>query len=110
MVDSPRNSTRKIVACALLAAAPGLHCAPAGALAQTVPTLTDPNRWAVTGTDAARRFLSLARTRRVDIAIVGDSNVRNSNISGHEDGMGRAFAAHFGLYATRVDAVAAQGG
>src|SRR6185369_12619634 len=56
-----------------------------------------------------RRFLRLAATRRVDMCIIGDSNTRQIQITGHEDGMGRAFAARFGMYATRVDPFAGQG-
>jgi hypothetical protein len=67
------------------------------------PTATDPNRFAVTGGEVARRLFHLADTRRIDFAIIGDSNVRNSGISGHEDGMSRALSARFGSYATRVD-------
>lgn len=67
------------------------------------PTAADPNRFAVTGGETARRLFHLAESRRVDFAIIGDSNVRNSVVSGHEDGMGRALAARFGCYATRVD-------
>lgn len=74
------------------------------------PTLADPNRAAVVNADAVRRFFHLAETRRVDIALIGDSNVRNALISGHEDGMSRAFSARFGCYATRIDPVAGQGG
>ncbi|MBY0313579.1 MAG: hypothetical protein K2W85_16060 [Phycisphaerales bacterium] len=82
----------------------------AGAMAQPVtPSVDHPNRFAVTNVDVARRFVQLASTRRVDIAIIGDSNTRSNLVSGHEDGFGRAFAARFGAYATRVDAVAGQG-
>ncbi len=76
----------------------------------TTPSVDHPNRFAVTNAHVARRFFQLATTRRVDIAIIGDSNTRGQLISGHEDGMGRAFAARFGTYATRVDPVAGQGG
>lgn len=79
-------------------------------LAQPItPSVDHPNRFAVTNVDVARRFVQLASTRRVDIAIIGDSNTRGQLISGHEDGFGRAFAARLGCYATRVDSVAGQG-
>jgi hypothetical protein len=90
--------------------------APAGfAMAQPLgspvpPTIANPNRFAVTGVPAAARFFHLAATRRVDIAIIGDSNTRQLGSTGHEDGMGRAFAAKFGMYATRVDPFAGRGG
>lgn len=74
------------------------------------PTLADPDRAAVVNAAAVRRFFHLAETRRVDIALIGDSNVRNALISGHEDGMSRAFSARFGCYATRIDPVGGQGG
>ncbi|HMN40518.1 MAG TPA: GC-type dockerin domain-anchored protein [Phycisphaerales bacterium] len=73
------------------------------------PTIANPNRFAVTGVDAAARFVRLATTRRVDIAIIGDSNTRLSASTGHEDAMGRAFAARFGMYASRVDPFSGQG-
>ncbi len=74
------------------------------------PTLADPDRQAVSRPDVARRFFDLAETRRVDIAIIGDSNTRSAIISGHEDGMARALSARFGCYATRVDPMRGQGG
>jgi len=67
------------------------------------PTATDPNRHAVTNPHIARTLFNHADTRRVDFAIIGDSNVRNAIVSGHEDGMSRALSARFGCYATRVD-------
>ena len=73
------------------------------------PTLDNPNRFALTGVAAARRILHLAATRRVDLCIIGDSNTRQLTTSGHEDGMGRAFAIRFGMDATRVDPFAGQG-
>lgn len=73
------------------------------------PTLADPNRFAVYREDVARAFFRLAEIRRVDITIVGDSNVRNQTISGHEDGFGRAYSERFGCYATRLDTVAPLG-
>lgn len=90
----------------LLAALASGSCA----MAQTVPPTVDhPNRFAVTNVEVARRFFDLAASRRVDIVIIGDSNTRAQVVSGHEDGFGRAFAARFGCYATRVDPVAGQG-
>jgi hypothetical protein len=80
---------------------------PAGS--PVAPSVLNPNRYAVTGVPAAKRFMQLAATRRVDIAIIGDSNTRQLSVTGHEDGMARAFAARFGIYATRVDPFAAQG-
>jgi hypothetical protein len=81
------------------------------AFAQTAaPTLDNPNPAAVTGLSAARRFFHLAATRRVDLCLIGDSNARSQGITGHEDGMARAFAARFGMYATRVNPVMGNGG
>lgn len=69
------------------------------------PTLDNPDPRAVSGVAAARRFFDLASSRRVDICQIGDSNSRSQVISGHEDGMGRAFSGRFGMYATRVNPV-----
>ncbi len=92
----------------MLAAVAGAWLCVGTALAGDPPpsaphTAADPNRFAVTGGGVARRLFHLADSRRVDFAIIGDSNVRNSVVSGHEDGMARALAARFGCYATRVD-------
>jgi len=57
------------------------------------PTLDNPDPRAVLGVAAARRFFDLASTRRVDICLIGDLNARSQGTSGHEDAMGRAFAA-----------------
>lgn len=95
----------RFAAITLLAAACGVSSAGAQA-----PTLLDPDRAAVVAPEVARRFVHLADKRRVDLAIIGDSNVRNARVSGHEDGMLRAFAARFGCYATRVEPAAGQGG
>src|SRR5436190_1775062 len=84
--------------CAAAACAGFARAQPAGS--PIAPSLENPNRYAVTGIPAARAFLRLAATRRVDMAIIGDSNTRQLEITGHEDGMGRAFAARFGMYAT----------
>ena len=73
------------------------------------PTLDNPNRLAVTGVPALRRLFQLAASRRVDICIVGDSNAR-ANSCGHETGMGLAFGARFGTYATAVEPVAGLNG
>ncbi len=95
--------------CALLAAIPA-SLAGAQPLGSPVPpTVGNPNRFAVTGVPAAARFWHLAATKRVDMAIIGDSNTRQLTYTGHEDGMGRAFAAKFGMYATRLDPFAGQG-
>lgn len=67
------------------------------------------NPEAVYNIDGISRFLDAARGRRVDIAIVGDSNVRFNFESGHEDGMGYAFYEEFGCYATRVDPMGPRG-
>lgn len=69
-----------------------------------IPTLDNPNGAAVANPGLVRRVFKLAAMRRIDFAIIGDSNVRNAVVSGHEDGYGRAFAAKFGMYAGRVDA------
>jgi hypothetical protein len=79
---------------------------PAMAHAQTLgsavaPTIDNPNRLAVTGVPAARRFFDLARTRRIDCCIIGDSNTRSNHV-GHEAGMGLALGARFGTYACAV--------
>ncbi len=73
------------------------------AVGQPAPTASNPNRFAVTGGDIVGRLFRLADTRRVDFAIIGDSNVRNAVISGLEDGLSRAYSERFGCYATRVD-------
>lgn len=78
-------------------------CVAAAAPAQPTPTAADPNRFAVTGGEVVRRLFRLADRRRIDLAIIGDSNVRNAIVSGHEDGLSRAYSARFGCYATRVD-------
>lgn len=100
---------RTVSATAAIAAA-CLSVAPARAGEPTTPTASDPNRFAVTGGDVARRLFHLADTRRIDLAIIGDSNVRIGGVTGHEAGMGRAFAARFGCYATRVDPFMSVGG
>lgn len=94
-----RHACRLRLLTAAAAAGLSLHTA----TAQTTHSVTDPNRHALTNAVAARRIVHLAETRRIDFAIIGDSNVRNIQISGHEDGMTRALAARFGLYATRVN-------
>ncbi len=88
----------------LVGAALGTAAGPALAR-QGAPTLADPNPLAVYRIDQVAPFLRAAATRRVDLAIIGDSNVRFNTTSGHEDGMGRGFAQALGLYATRVDPV-----
>lgn len=87
----------------LLTAAAAAGLCSVVAAAEPTPSVSDPNRHALTNAAAARRIVNLADTRRIDFAIIGDSNVRNAQISGHEDGMTRALAARFGLYATRVN-------
>jgi hypothetical protein len=90
--------------CALLGASLLAGTAGAQPLGSTVPpTVANPNRYAVSGVGAAARFVHMAATRRVDIAIIGDSNTRQLNVTGHEDGMARGFAARFGVYATRIE-------
>ncbi|MFN7021034.1 MAG: GC-type dockerin domain-anchored protein [Phycisphaerales bacterium] len=101
-----RSRFRGIAACAA-----AVVCVSSGTLAQIVnPTLTDPDRGAVVGAEVVRRFFGLADARRVDLAIIGDSNIRNAVVSGHEDGMRRAFAARFGCYATHVAPLSGEGG
>lgn len=99
--------TLSIALFGLLAASGVARAQPASS--PVVPTIDNPNRHAVTGLTAARRFFQLAASRRVDIAVIGDSNTRQLAFTGHEDGMGRAFAARFGMYATRVDPLGAIG-
>lgn len=72
------------------------------------PTFDNPNRFAVAGIDAARRFFNLASTRRTDCCIIGDSNTRANHV-GHESGMGLAIGSHFGTYATAVGPAAGFG-
>src|SRR5207244_97268 len=77
---------------------------------QVAPTLNNVNRYSVFGVETARCFWGLASTRRVDIGIIADSNNRlGASGTGHEDQMGRAYAAHFGMYATRVEPGAPSG-
>ena len=97
-----------LVAATLSALLPALASAqPLGS--PVPPTVDNPNRFAVVGVPAARRFFQLAATRRVDICIVGDSNARSSSC-GHEAGMGLAFDARFGTYATSVEPASGVGG
>ncbi len=97
--------SRMTFACAALAAA-GV----AAAQQVTPPSALDPNPYAVFRPESIAPFFAAARTRRVDMAIIADSNTRFALTSGHEDAMGRAFAQRFGCYATRVDPVGARGG
>lgn len=73
------------------------------------PSAVDPNPYAVYRAQAVAPFFEAARTRRVDFAIIGDSNVRFAGVSGHEDGMARGLADQLGCYATRVDPLGAAG-
>lgn len=73
------------------------------------PTTADPNPYAVYRAEAVAPFFAAARLRRVDLAVIGDSNIRFGGISGHEDGMARGFAEQLGCYATRVDPLGAAG-
>ncbi len=81
-------------------------------------TVDNPNRNAVSGVPALRRLFDLAATRRIDFGLIGDSNIRigpgstgiPGQSSGHEHFMAKAFAARFGMYATRVDPCGATGG
>jgi hypothetical protein len=101
-VREPMSQTApRFCLCALLPAilAGGVSAQPLGS--PVVPTLDNPNRFAVAGVPAARRFFQLAAARRVDACIIGDSNTR-ANSCGHEAGMGLAFGARFGTYATAV--------
>lgn len=94
-------TTIRLGLCALLLLAHG-----AGA-----QTIDNPNPSAVSNVDTLRRVYAQMKSRRVDLAIIGDSNARLGAVaSGHENAMGRAFASHFGAYATRVDPVAAMNG
>lgn len=76
----------------------------------TNPTLSDPDRSAVVNPAVVSELFQLARTRRIDLTIIGDSNVRSALVSGHEDGMMRAWSAKFGCYASRVDPIRSVGG
>lgn len=73
------------------------------------PSTADPNPYAVYRAESVAPFFEAARSRRVDIAIIGDSNTRSAGVSGHEDGMARGFADRLGCYATRVDPLGAAG-
>jgi hypothetical protein len=75
----------------------------------TPPSALDPNPYSVMRPESVAPFFAAARERRVDMAIIGDSNTRALNTSGLEDTMGRGFMSHFGCYATRVDPVAGIG-
>lgn len=77
----------------------------------TTPTCDNPDPAAVSGIDSLRRLFSIAQSRRIDFAIIGDSNTRlGAAASGHENAMARAFAARFGMYATRVEPASPIGG
>lgn len=80
-------------------------CALAGSALADPPSALDPNPYAVIRPESVSRFFAQAAVRRVDIAIIGDSNTRHNVTSGHEDGMARGFSAIYGCYATRVDPV-----
>ena len=45
-------------------------------------------------------FLQAALTRRVDIALMSDSNTVKDTYGGHNSGMRNAFASRFGMYST----------
>lgn len=77
---------------------------------ETTPSTLDPNPYAVFAAEAVAPFFSAARHRRVDLAIIGDSNTRSAGVSGHEDGMARGFAARLHCYGTRVDPTGGYGG
>jgi hypothetical protein len=80
---------------------PIIACFASTSLGQTIE---NPDPAAVTGRDAVRRLLSLAGTRRIDFGLIADSNGRlGAAATGHEDSQGRAWAARFGTYATRID-------
>lgn len=57
-----------------------------------------------------RPFLEAARRRRVDIAIVGDSNTYSAGTSGNAVGYQYAWGKRFGQYATGVHQMATGGG
>ncbi len=103
---------RVLVLVALLAA---VFFVPQQGFSQTV---NNPNRNAVTGVPTVRRLFDLASTRRIDFGLIGDSNIRigpgstgvPGQSSGHEHFMAKAFAARFGMYATRVEPCGATGG
>ncbi|HMN42002.1 MAG TPA: GC-type dockerin domain-anchored protein [Phycisphaerales bacterium] len=72
--------------------------------------MNNPNRFAVFGVPVVKRFFGLAASRRVDIAIIADSNGRvGAAASGHEDAMSRAWGQRFPMYATRVEPSAPSG-
>ncbi|MBX3403115.1 MAG: hypothetical protein KF699_06850 [Phycisphaeraceae bacterium] len=90
--------THLAAACSLALAA-GSACA-GGA---DGPSAQDPNPYAVHRAESVAPFFAAARSRRVDMAIIGDSNTRSASVSGHEDGMARGFAARLECYGTRVE-------
>jgi hypothetical protein len=49
-----------------------------------------------------RRFFEACKTRRTDIALIGDSNMFSAGTSGHAMGFEQAWGRRFGLYATGV--------
>ncbi len=75
----------------------------------TPPSALDPNPYSVGRPESVAPFFAAARDRRVDLAIIGDSNVRFGPSAGHENGMGRAFTQRYGCYATRLDPSGANG-
>ncbi len=82
----------------------------ATAAAATPPSALDPNPYSVMRPESVAPFFAAARERRVDMAIIGDSNVRFGSACGHEHAMGLAFVQRYDCYATRVDPVGAVGG
>lgn len=101
-------ATRLCIIAACVAAACVCHAAGAGDIGAPF-TARDPNPFAAYRAEAVAPFFEAARNRRVDMAIIGDSNTRSAMTSGHEDGMARAFAARLGCYATRVDPIGGWG-
>ncbi len=97
--------TAQQLCCATLAA---LTLAATAAHAQPF-SAQDPNPYAVVRPEKVARFFAAARERRVDMVIIGDSNVRFGASGGLENGFGRSFTARYGCYATRVDPVGANG-
>ncbi len=74
----------------------------------TAQTLTDVQGQAVAPVihrlSAVFPFFQAAKTRRVDMALIGDSNAIAATNSGHAQGMQLAFCTRFGMYATDVKA------
>jgi hypothetical protein len=75
-----------------------------------VTASSDPIETGLVNPGVIRSFLADAFRRRVDVALIGDSNTRFGGAYGNEYGMTQAWAEGPGLYASRVDPMGGAGG